>query len=320
MTSTLFTETGTETINGVFIQSSVAYQFPIALSKALELDHYMAPLPFDAISDTDTGATIHSLRRFGVTHIVASSGGPLLNKIEPFLEVPIVQYGPYSILSLKGSERSLVTPIDVPIVGYRDQSGTMPFRLIEYFLFEHSELRDRVEIVESLVMVNGDHDEAAHIARERPDLKVVAMNFVRSFSMDHYKVQYNFHRGTESYAEARPYLNHVFQTKLKGFLEPVLLDNKSQASETRNIELKWSHANQEFDLGGLQPGAFVRINYSYFPYWGSPDGVLYRGGSERMVFLPKGETAHFAYSRWRGESSWWGVGLSAVCVALLFFL
>jgi hypothetical protein len=329
MSSNLFKDSGLETINGLFIQSSVAYQFPITMAVALGLDHYTAPLPFADPDGIETADAIKRLLNFGVTHIV-STEGPHLEPLGPFLDGQIVRYGPYVILPLKGGEFSPVTTVTGPVVGYLDQSGTLPFRLMEYFFYENADLLNSFEIIHlsdaadlpsgvSLLLVNGDIHEAEEIARHNPKLEVVAINFVPSKAMNHYNVRYNFHRGTEDYAEAKPYLQQILKTTLKPSLDR-LISSVNMSENPNEPRLRWSDTDQEFDLDGLEPRKMVRINYSYFPFWNSSDGVLYRGGAERMIFFPKGRSAHFSYSRWQVTASWWGMGATVASVILLFLL
>jgi hypothetical protein len=327
ISANLFKESGVETINGLFIQSSVAYQFPIAMAVALGLTHFTAPLPFADLDTVGVADAIQRLLTFGVTHIVTTDG-PHIQALLPFVKGELIPFGPYVILLLKNSKASSVTTVQVPVVGYIDKSGSLPFRLIEYFFFEQAELWSQFDVIElpnegdiptqvSLLIFNGPVDDAESIARRHPNLEVLAMNFDPSYVLEHYKVRYNFHRGTEAYAAARPYLQHVLKSTLKRSFDKVL-SREHQFDLGKEPRLRWSGANQEFDLEGLEAGRMVRIDYSYFPFWGSPDGTLFRGGAERMIFLPKGPSAHFVYSRWRITPSWWGMGISIMCVVALF--
>lgn len=327
MSSRLFEDSGVETINGLFIQSSVAYQFPVAMAVTLGLDHFTAPLPFADLDKIEVVDAIRRLSSFGITHIV-SSDGPHIESIKPFIDGEVVRFGPYVILPLKDANFSPVTDVTSPVVGYLNGSGTVPFRLIEYFFFETAELWNQFEVIElpnaldipkgvSLLLFNGDIHDAEEIARRNPSIEIVAMNFVPPGTIDHYKVRYNFHRGNEDYAEVKPYLQHLLETTLRRSIDKVLA--RKHVVDSHFVQpIRWSVSGQEFDIDGLEPGRMVRINYSYFPFWGSTDGALYRGGAERMIFLPKGQSAHFRYSRWRAVSSWWGTGISMVCLLLLF--
>jgi hypothetical protein len=329
MSSNLFKESGVESSNGLFIQSSVAYQFPIAMAVASGLDHFTAPLPFANLDKVGVTDAIRRLLRFGVTHIVTTDG-PHIQALLPFVEGELVPYGPYLILPLKNGKASSITTVQSPVVGYINNSGSLPFRLIEYFFFEQTELWNQFDLIElpnqgdiptqvSLLLFNGPSDEAQSLASQHPNLEIVAMNFVRSYVLKHYQVRYNYHRGVEDYGEARPYLQHVLKNTLRPSLDKVLL--RAQRPESgKEPRMRWSGADQEFDLEGLEPGKMVRIDYSYFPFWGSPDGTLFRGGAERMFFLPKGQSAHFEYSRWRAPASCWGVGVSVMCLVALLLV
>lgn len=329
MPSRLFQENGVETINGLFIQSSVAYQFPISSAVSLGLDYFAAPLPFAELEKVEAADAIRRLLSFGVTHIVSTDGSHI-ESIRPFIDGEVVRFGPYVILPLKTTTFSPISTIVSPIVGYLDRSGSLPFRSIEYFFFESAELWVKFEIIElsneddlpsevSLLLFNGNTSEAEEIARKNPNLEVVAINFARPEIIDHYKIRYNFHRGNEDYADAKPYLQNILKTTLKPALDRVL-SRESIVASREQVRLRWSVSGQQFDLDGLEPGKMVRIDYSYFPFWGSSSGSLYRGGSERMIFLPKERSAHFFYSRWRVRSTSLGAGVSLLCLVLLFFL
>jgi hypothetical protein len=321
MTSRLFEQNAIETSNGVFIQSSVAYLFPAAVMIALGAEPFIGPIPFPEYTLTDNKADLAELKRLGITDIVTTDG-PFLNAIQPFAVNEQKKFGPYVVLELGSNDSSLLTEVNRPIIGYTDYSKTLPFRHLEYYFFQHRELRDRFELIEipagavpprnlSLLIINGASRE------QNIRVPIAHIDFTKNMVIDHYNVSYS-NSERDAYGETARYLDKQFDASLRNILIAIKDPDPSDAKATA-LKIHWSADGQHFELQGLQPGHMVRINYSYFPYWSTSDGTIYRAGEERMMFTPNGESAWFSYSSWSSASVLFGSLISILSLSALIF-
>ncbi len=115
---------------------------------------------------------------------------------------------------------------------------------------------------------------------------------------------------------------HLFQYLSKIEISKSL-DDTNKISEGQSTDkilqtvpiLEWSGDFQSFILKNLVPNKIYRINYSYFPYWHTKDGIIFRGSGERIFFLATNNEAKFTYTRIYSISTWIGwlftlIGLS----------
>ena len=132
--------------------------------------------------------------------------------------------------------------------------------------------------------------------------------------VNHYTPYFSTNREKDKYEYLEKYLDYINIVPLSQGTEP------SKIIKANNIipQFTWEPGNQNFRLSHLIPGTVYRINYSYFPYWHTNDGILMRGSMERMYFIPYGENAEFSYTKLYSASTWIGwlltvLGILYIC-------
>ena len=325
MVSRLQKETGFESINGLFIQSSLAIRFPIFSAYRLGAKLYRAPILFDRNSDLSDETKVQQLREFGVTHVVLSQT-KLLKRLESFAVAAPVQFGPYHIVSLVEQAPSPAQYVRKEVLGYYDEKGNMPFRFLQFYFHSREQLTSRFELLElergqklppqmTTLLVNGEVEESELLQIFSTDsLPVVEnLNFSDSYLTDHYKVQYQHNIELDQYWAVESYLAE--DRKLDSRLSQASVF--SSKSDESDLPFRWGNRFQEFALSRLQSDRLVRINYSYFPFWKSSDGEVYRGSGERIFFLPNREQAVLSYSPFSSKSGWIGYLCSLIAMTIL---
>ncbi|HVN85632.1 MAG TPA: hypothetical protein VMW17_12390 [Candidatus Binatia bacterium] len=331
LTSELFPRSGRETVNGLFIQSSLSSRYASASALRLGARIYGGPYPTEAGADWPAATAIQQLRDSGVTHVVASEA-QFLDQLRPFGVAPPVRFEPYDVVQIAAQSAPLVRTLDKPVVGYLDLTGTAPFKQVGYFFYSHEPLASGVELLDltleaalpaevATVIVNGPEAAAATVVgamtARRSDSAVaprtMTFNFSGTEAIDPYNIRYVENPDTDRYQQLEALLDRVLP--LGELSRPVA---PAKPGESLTPTLEWSADFQRMTLSGLHPGRLVRLNYTYFPYWSSPDADLFRGSVERMYVLPHNSTATLTYSR-RTVSGWWiGDVVSALSLAALW--
>ena len=172
MESKLFARTGRETVNGLFIQSSLAYRMPIASANQLQVKTYNIPLLFTDKSRLDDDTRIQQLREFGVTHIVTGPKKKTIDSLRPHALGELKRIGPYTIVAIAVEEFPIVQQPTKELIGYVDRRGNLPFKFIEMYFYGRERLTSNFELIAlhpdepvpagiSTVVVNGEADETA---------------------------------------------------------------------------------------------------------------------------------------------------------------
>ena len=68
--------------------------------------------------------------------------------------------------------------------------------------------------------------------------------------------------------------------------------------------------SQRIELANLRPGKLVRLNYSFSPFWISPDASVLRGMGERIWVLPKKDHVVLSYHPGRSLPALLGAGMT----------
>jgi hypothetical protein len=335
LSSRLHSETGWETVNGLFVQSSLAVQFAVANAAVLDLEMY-GEAYHQPQAQVSREIALRELQGLGVTYAVVSEAQSLQALRARAVEPP-VRAGPFHILRIGREPFQPVTEVRRPLVGYLDLRGNLPFKFLEFYFSSSKELTEAFELVAlespesplpdlGAVIVNGDRERALSTVRrmsERLGLAgpggpeppaIVHVDYEPNARLDPYKPV--FYRNIEE-ADYR-----AAARKLDSVISPEVLDggrnlDRRSGGFTTQPSLTWDEDHQGFTLTGLVPGRMVRVNYAYFPYWRSQDGAVFRGSEERILFLPAGTSARLEYSRYRSRSSWIGVAISMISAAAI---
>jgi hypothetical protein len=317
-------ETGFEPINGLFVQSSLSYHFPMGSANMLKANTYNGPLLFAGAANLTEEDKIAQLKELGVTHVVGTVGSNFSDIIRKYALDDGTTIGPYVILKLAPEPVSMVQPVAKRVAAYVDLRGSLPFKLVEMYFYGKHALTTGWELLEvprgaalppqtDVVILNGDQDR---VADERDRLlrgasrspMLVLLDFTSrnlTHLTHHYNVEYQHNQELDDFNDAATYLDkQVLQ--LDSFAPP-----SAPSSPGGTSTLVWDPARQDFSLEGLEPGRLYRINYSFFPYWHSGDGRVFRGSGDRIFFAADGPRASFTYAPYRDGLTWIGWLLTA---------
>ena len=331
MQSRLGKEFGLETLNGLFIQSSLAYRFPVATASLLGIPGYHIPLLFIDRAKLSDRYKLKQLQNFGVTHLVV--GAQHLSSALQEAAIGVVsRFGPYAIVRIAEREQPRITTLEKRVIAYFDAEGNLPFRFLEFFFHAREQLDSRFELIEAregkdlpleiaAVLVNGqiDDDEIYRLFPSNVAAKhipIVRLEYRNHYLIDHYAVWYQHNVELDEYNQLEQYLES--EVKLADVLFP--LRGPAIATKTSTPALTWSSKQQELFLEQLQVGRLYRINYSYFPYWQAERGTVFRGSGERLFFVPQATSASLGYEPFSHRATWIGYALSLFsCFILLLW-
>lgn len=328
LSSRLPFETGFESIVNSHLQESMAYRMIAGTANMLGASTYHVPLLFPEHSDVSDEDLVQQLRDFGITHYICARKKSCA-KIQEVLKQSPIRIGRYRIFDLVPGSRSLVTPAQKQLVGYLDLSGTLPFYLLQYYVYARSDLYPHIEIIAlepkdsvppglSALLVNSSDAAAINKLALNQSL-VVPLHYKRpNYKLNHYDVHYPHNLEFDRYREIENYLDTL---DLAAILAPKMSKNaEGDASYSVQPKMTWSEDAQSFQLSQLKPNSFYRVNYSYFPYWSSKNARVFRGSGERMFVLPQEEQVTFSYSAWKHPASWLGLFISFAALVILILL
>ncbi len=321
--SRLFAETGCETTSGLFIQSSLANQMVSQVAVRAGARAWSCPLyEFEKV-DRSVSEVIRQLKEYGITHVVCNSNSEFFGKISPFHVQPIVCFEPYAIVPIDSPPFKKAAIPRKAIVGYVDRLGSLPFKYIEYYVSAHRKVNDKIELIDltglkipdglSALLLNDrigrDSISGRQILELDPALPVMRICFQNDRFINHYRVEY--HRTADD----------IMCVAVERFLDN--FDFASEATKLRAFNshddltpsLSWADDYQRIELRNLKPGHFVRVNYSYFPFWHSDNAEIYRGTAERIFVLPKTNHATLTYEPMR--AAWTQIGIAISLASLL---
>lgn len=310
--------TGSETINGVQILQSPSYRF---IAESLHLlgayTYKTRNLYSHATVDLDPDTLIEQLKSFGVTHIVAGTQY-LLSRIMKYAINKPVRIGPYYIIQIQDTPFQKVSPAQKQLVGYIDLKSNLPFRLMEYYFYFHKQLTSNFELIDiqdlnnipkqiKTLIINSDpgSEKFIDLQKRLNNDKVIKLDYKNSaLKIDYYHPYYYPHLELRLYRNIADYLDESLKNKLIEGINPASPENLPK--DTNEPVFLWDKGNQSFRLTNLTPGTVYRINYSYFPYWHSKDGQIFRGSGDRIFFIPDKKEAVFVFTRLHSISTWIG--------------
>lgn len=337
MESELRKRTGRESINGLFIQSSMAYRLPIATANLLGMYGYHLQLLFVDRAKLSGQALANQLRSLGITHIVAATD-TLSQKLLSIAVAEPFRAGRYTVLQIANETDHPVTPSIVPVqkrvLAYLDANKTLPFAFMDFFFYAREQLDSRFEVLEvrpgeelppqtAAIVVNGSPAAALELAlpagmQSRPP--IVAFSYSNPYVLNHYAVWYQHSVELDDYNAAEKFLETTAHLPDQVFPLPTpeVAGVGEGAAAQPAPEFYMDPDGQSFALSGLAPGRLYRVNYSYFPYWGSDQGTLYRGSAERLFFAPRGNSATVSFSIFHRKIVWVGYLITVAAAALMF--
>jgi dolichyl-phosphate beta-glucosyltransferase len=328
--SRLWKETGFETVNGLFIQSSQACRLADAAAFMANGNTWNCPYIFTKKADIGNATAFTQLKDFGITHLICRSDSGLVQTARNNGATSVQPFGPFTVVQISDQPAPKVLSPAKQLVAYYDVSGNLPFRRLDDYVFAHKELYSRVEIIDltgrgmdscppqvSAVIVNEKPSTTQFVKTITPDgaheIPVVHLQYKQYHLIDHYHVWYQHNFELDSYEDIERCLDHG------GFVAGMsqLLDNMAQNRQnifpitlSTQPQLQFAHHNQTIELDNLMPGQLVKLNYSYFPFWHSSDAQVFRGSMERLYVIPQATHATLRFDPWSSIYTWLGVLIS----------
>ena len=322
MTTRLWKDTGFEPINGLFVQSSLPYHFPMGAANQLKANTYNGPLLYPASTDLTDEHKIQQLRDFGVTHLVIG-GDEFLTRVKPFALGEPVVIGHYKIVQIMDKPPPTVTPVTKHLVAYVDLRGNVPYKFMELYFWGKAGIYPTHEIMSvkpgdelppqvEILLINGDPAKVASVAADMKarlvasgaaEPKVVALDYQYHYLTKHYGTWYQHNPEIDDYAEFAKYVD-------KEKLSVQLAVPERPASSVAPGTFAWEPGNQRFTAGGLTPGQLYRVSYSYFPYWHASGATLFRMGNDRIMVWAKAATVEAYYTRMLSLHTYVGWGMT----------
>lgn len=319
-----------ETLNGLFIQSSLAYRMPVVSANLLGAKTFNIPLLFTDRAVLDNQTKLQQLLDFGTTHVIAGSQS-FASQLSHLIEEDGISFGPYTIFDLQQQSKPHVAVVEKPIIGYIDVAKSLPFKFVEFYFYARQGLYQRYELIDlsgskeipngiSLLLVNctSDSDFKALSAKlfDKSDVPVLRAAFREHYEMTHFKVRYQHNVELDSYDAAEAYFDNQFGLERK--IDALSNLNTQDAGTSRAASLTWDASGQAFQVANVNAHTWYRVNYSYFPYWKIQNGSLFRGLGERMYFLCNQETCGFSYTMSSSVSWLLGMAVSLLCLTVCF--
>lgn len=331
MPSVLTIETGMETALYTFIEHSTSYRL-ISLSANLlgsqiygpsQLAHGRAKLSSDTL--------IGQLKAFGITHIV-STDGKFYKRVRPYSIKPPVSINNYQIITIQKNPFIKIEVPDKQIIGFIDLTGNLKFSLLDYYFYINENLTNNFELIQlddpsrvpnqidTLIINHLPGDVDTFVSKYGyEDKNILFINFEPSiFNINHYKPNYfrNIEKGY--FINLSYYLDKVVQ------LPKRLVNGKIAKSigtpDLQTANLSWNAKSQSFTMHNLQPGAIYRINYSYFPYFHTDEGTLFRGSKDRIFLIPDTQTVNVTFTSLYSFAFWIGVLCSIIALTILILI
>lgn len=322
--SRLFGETGFETTSGLFIQSSLANQMVSKIAVRAGARAWSCPLyEFEGV-DSSVAEAVGQLKEYGITHVACNSSSNFFANIAPFHVKPIVRFEPYAIVPIDSPPYKKVEAPRKPIVGYVDLLGSLPFKYIDYYASAHPQVSDKIELIDltgrkipdgiSALLLNdrigrGSAFDEQHAGTINRALPVMRICFQNDRLINHYSVEYRRTTDDIMCAAVDAFFNNFDLASEASKL------TASYSQDSMTPSLSWADDYQRIELRNLKPRCFVRVNYSYFPFWHSENADIYRGTAERIFVLPETTNATLTYEPMR--AAWIQIGIAISLASLL---
>ncbi len=308
-----------EVVNGLFIESSLAYRMPVVAATMLNASTYHSFLVFSSKYQPENELKVQQMRDLGVSHIVVGTDS-LYASLKPFEVEPTVSFGPYRVVQISKEVENKISRDDRQLVGYFDPNQELPFAYLEFYFYARPQLYTEYALLklESLDEIPPEIKQLLIVGVDAPSANVpngIAVHMLHSprQELNHYTRSYSAiktiprYRALETYLDANLLKSEAFApagAKTEG------------AEATSDAEALWHQTQQEFSLRNLEPGELYRLDYSYFPLFSSNDGTLYRGAEERIYFRPSANEATISYSIRNHPSGWIGWVVSGISFLL----
>ena len=326
--SILNSKTGNESIVGVQMLQSSSYQYIFESLWRLNSKVYSpgSILRGEIVESINYESLINQLKFFGISHIVALSE-EFKKSIEGFAINSPVNIEEFTIYQIQKVPFNNINKIEKNLVGYIDLNNNMPFKIVSMYFYSNDNLFNNFELIKLkdlnkinenikiLIINTSDNKTALRNKNSNKTYKIFTNYSSSPFLIDHYNYRRPKNNMVHYFKDVADYLD--FEIDLPNLLRNHKFLPKRQQKIEKKPNLTWFNNNQAFRIENLIPGKVYRINYSYFPFWKTNNGELYRGLGERMYFIPYKDQADFRYTRLYSIPTW--IGLFATVLTLSYF-
>lgn len=319
--TSLINNSDNEVILNIFVQQSLAYRLLATNLNQLGSSTIESKITFgkdNIISDEQT--VIGQFKDFGISHIIAGTK-KFKDRLNYLVNDDPIKIDNYSIYKLNDDFQK-INKVEKMLIGFIDVKSNINFSHLVYYFYSHKELTRKYELINisndysdlsnfDLLLVNISTENIDNFQNEiKINSKIIDKTIYLDYNnnyrlINHYKPYFSNNLEYDKYIVLSDYLanNRYFIKQVRSLS---IKNNNNPINDDIKPELLWGEDNQNFTLRNLIPGNIYRINYSYFPYWHTTDGILYRGSKERMYFRPNKDNAQFKYSKFYSLSSWVG--------------
>ncbi len=318
-------DTNNESITDIFIEPGKSNYYISSSFKYLGASTYPSNLLINKrYTDLDNNTLINQIKSFGISHVIAGNEA-FYNNIRKHAIETTKAIGNYRIVKLQEPNHLEVPTIAKVPVGYIDHKGTLKFSKIDYYFYINKELTTNFELLEledlkavpseiDIIIINHLPNNIEQFIKKYnlSTKKVIFINYFNDLLLiNNDNVIFSSNPDKTEFQYVKYYLEKKINLKPR-LIE--LVKEYNLDANTKSAYLEWESNYQAFALSRLIPNKIYRINYSYFPYWHTTDGKLYRGSAERMFFIPNSNQAILKFTKLYSLSTWigWILTLSAL--------
>jgi hypothetical protein len=273
-----------ENAGGLFVQSALTYKYAAAYLEALQGDTYHVSQQIIPKKYQSSEALIRGLAKMGVTHVLGATE-KLAETLKQAGVPELFKLGRYYVFQI--SEPVKISQITAPLIGYFDEKGNLPFRMLDQYFAEDPARLNGYEFVELSNLRAADKVDFVLINSSSTEHQIDRPHKVIEYSpispLWHYSSAGELDRELVRYKRAKEFLKKVILDKVN--FEPPL--------DVSTPEFKFDATGQRMSIKYLVPGARYRICYSYFPFWHGPG--LMRGSYNQMVVVAGSDEVELSY-------------------------
>ena len=308
-----------DTLNGLFLQSSLAHRFIDWSVKGLGIRTYGLPEIMPRPEHFSADELLEQVRQFHLAAFVVESEREILplGKVEGLLSRPSGAYTLFKIPTAQSSNsRKLLR-------AYRDDTGGLPFQYLEYLFYSSHELSTRYDLVElpnataapkglAALLINGARENTAG---QELGLRTIQMSIALGQGSKFLGGEYAPEAALFKEAQAELIGRFGLIEKLAE-IPPINTESMSAATPG---EVIWDFHSQSLHLRGLAKGMLTVTSFAASPGWSSKNARLYRALPERLSFVTEEEQSVLEFSYWNLRGAVLGSFTTAVALCLWIF-
>lgn len=278
---------GIENAGGLFVQSAPTNKLISAYLEGLGGRAYHVSEQIVPANYQTPKRLLSELVQRGVTHILGFSE-KLRSQLNSLGAIELFSVGPYFLFEV-GTVRK-ISQVSRPLLGYFDEKGDLPFRLVDQYFAEDPDRLGGFELVELASASDVERVQHVLLNSESNDVgqsqkPTTVINYRVMAPIRHYKPGRKSDRELVDYQRVKDFLKNII-VKAPEAAPEEQIDNDASS-------LTISEDGQQIQLKNLIPGQAYRLVYSYMPFWSGAE--IFRGGFNQMVVLAHKESEVLTY-------------------------